>query len=224
MEKIRIVIADDHAVVREGLKELLNNQSDLEVIGEAEDGQRALEIAKRLKPDVLLLDIAMPVLNGLEVVRLLKEAEPRVQIVILSMFLKEAYVYQALSAGVLGYMLKTASGAEVIKAVRAAACNKFYLSPEINHEVIRKYLEKGSAAPSDNARYNLLSDREQQIFRLVVEGNSTRRIAEMLYLSPKTVEKHRANISKKLGMNDPLAMMRYAIKIGVIDPELWTAD
>jgi two-component system response regulator NreC len=217
---MKILVADDHAVVREGLKQLLAGQPDMDVVGEAQDGQEALEKAKALRPDVTLLDIAMPRLSGLDAVRLIKEAVPETQIVVLSMYEKEAFVHQVFNSGALGYVLKAASSSDVIEAVRAAHRGEYFLSSKIRAEVIGTYLESRKEKPSVRG-YDLLSDREQQVFRLMVEGNSTAKIADILCVSPKTVEKHRANVMKKLGVGDLLAMVKYAIKIGVIDPELW---
>ena len=217
---MRVLVADDHAIVREGLRQLLNSQRDIEVVGEAEDGREALEKAKSLRPDVTLLDIAMPRLSGLEAVRLIKEAVPNIQIVVLSMHKKEAYVHQVLDAGALGYVLKAAPSSDVLEAIRAVYRGEYFLSSKIRAEVIGTYLKSRREKPAVRG-YDLLSEREQQVFRLIVEGNSTNQIADVLCVSPKTVEKHRANVMKKLAIHDVVAMVKYAIKIGIIDPELW---
>lgn len=217
---MRILVADDHAIVREGLRQLLNSQRDMEVVGEAEDGLEALEKAKSLRPDVTVLDIAMPRLSGLEAVRLIKEAVPNIQIVVLSMHKKEAYVHQVLHAGALGYVLKASPSSDVLEAIRAVDRGEYFLSSKIRAEVIGTYLKSRREKPAVRG-YDLLSEREQQVFRLIVEGNSTNQIADVLCVSPKTVEKHRANVMKKLAIHDVVAMVKYAIKIGIIDPELW---
>ena len=217
---MKILLADDHAVVREGLKQLVNSQKDMEVVGEAEDGREALQKAKSLRPDITLLDIAMPRLSGLEAVRLIKEAVPDTQIVVLSMHKKEAYVHQVFSSGALAYVLKASPSSDVLEAIRAAYRGEYFLSSKIRAEVIGTYLKTRREKPAVRG-YDLLSEREQQVFRLMVEGNSTNQIADVLCISPKTVEKHRANVMKKLDIHDLVAMVKYAIKIGVIDPELW---
>jgi two-component system response regulator NreC len=192
----------------------------MEVIGEAEDGRQALEKAKSLRPDVTLLDIAMPGLSGLEAVRLIKEAVTHTQIVVLSMHKKEAYVHQAFASGALAYVLKASPSSDVLEAIRTAHRGEYYLSSKIKAEVIGRYLESRKEKPAVRG-YDLLSEREQQVFRLMVEGNSTNQIADVLCVSPKTVEKHRGNVMNKLGIHDLVALVKYAIKIGIIDPELW---
>ena len=217
---MKVLIADDHEIVREGLKQLLNDQQDMEVVGEAQDGRETILKAKSLRPDVLLLDVAMPKLNGLEAIGLIKEAVPDVRIVVFSMHKKEAYARQALAAGALGYVLKASPSSEILAAIRAVYSREYFLSHEINAEIIDAYLKNRNASPPVH-RYDLLSEREQQVFRLIVEGNSTKEIADILCVSPKTVEKHRSNFMKKLGVNDLVGMVKYAIKINIIDPEHW---
>lgn len=217
---MKILISDDHEIVREGLKQLINRQEDMEVVDESQDGRDTLAKVKSLHPDVLILDITMPHLNGLETLCLIKEAIPDLRVVVFSMHKKEAYARQALASGALGYVLKASPSTEILKAIRAAYRGEYFLSNEINAEVISGYLEARKKAPPDTG-YDLLSEREQQVFRLMVEGNSTKQIADILCVSPKTVEKHRANLMKKLGVNDLVAMVKYAIKINIIDPEHW---
>jgi len=220
MKPIRILIADDHTVVREGLRVIFSAQSDLEVAGEARDGVEALEQARKLRPDVILMDIAMPNLNGLEAIGLIREAVPDSRIVVLSMHAKENYVQQVLASGALGYVLKASPSSDILEAVRSASRGEYFLSPKIRAGVIDAYLESRKTKPPALG-YDLLTDREQQVFRLVVEGKSTREIADFLCVSPKTVEKHRANVTVKLGVQGRLELLKYAIKIGVVNPELW---
>ena len=220
MNKIRVLIADDHAIVREGLRQLLNGQTDMVVAGEAEDGRQALEKVKSLHPDVILLDIAMPHLSGLEVISLIREAAPETQVVVLSMHSKETYVQQVLSSGALGYVLKASPSTDILEAIRMAHRDEYFLSSRLKAEVIGKYLKTKRSTPALRG-YDLLTEREQQVFRLVAQGHSTSRIADILCVSPKTVEKHRTSLMNKLGVHDRLELLKYAIKIGIVDPELW---
>jgi len=220
MKTIRVLIADDHSIVRDGLQQLLKSQPDMEPAGEAEDGQQALERAKTLRPDVILMDIAMPHLSGIEVIGLIREAVPASQVVVLSMHAKETYVQQALTAGARGYVLKASPSRDILDAIRAAYRGEYFLSSRLQAEVIGKYLQAQRNVPSMRS-YDLLSEREQQVFRLVAQGRSTSQIADILCISPKTVEKHRTGLMNKLDVHDRLDLLKYAIKIGVVDPDLW---
>jgi two-component system response regulator NreC len=220
MKDIQVLIADDHAIVRDGIRQLLNKEPDMKVIGEATDGLEALELVKDLRPNVILLDIAMPNLNGLEAIGLLRESCPECQVVILSMHANENYVQQVLKSGAMGYVLKASPSTDIISAIRAAGKGDYFLSSQIKANVIDSYLKTSKSEPTVKG-YDLLSEREQQVFRLVVQGSSTKEIAEILCVSPKTIEKHRSSISGKLGIQGRLEMLKYAIKIGVVNPELW---
>lgn len=220
MKKIRVLVTDDHGIVREGLKQLLNGQPDMEVIGEAGDGREALEKVKSLHPDVVLLDITMPNMTGLEVASLIRDAAPKTQIVVFSMHAKESSVRQVLASGALGYVLKASPSSDILKAIQAAHRGEYFLSSKLKAEVIDKYVRgQGSAPPV--CGYDLLTVREQQVFRLVAQGHSTAQIGDFLCISLKTVEKHRAGIMSKLNIHDRFQLLKYAIKIGVVDPELW---
>ncbi|GBC61976.1 DNA-binding response regulator [Desulfonema ishimotonii] len=220
MEQISVLIADDHAVLREGVRKLLEEQPDMKVAGEATDGLLAVKKVKTLKPDVALIDIQMPNLNGLEAVTLIKDAVPETQVVLLSMHKKDAYVHQALSAGALGYVLKASPMSDVLEAIRTVHHGEYFLSSKINSKLITAFLKSRTEKPPVSG-YDLLSEREQQVFRLLVEGKSSAEIADILCISSKTVEKHRANTMKKLDIHNMVAMVKYAIKIGIIGPELW---
>lgn len=220
MAKTRVIIADDHTVVREGIRQILANEPDMEVVGEAADGLETLDMVRATKPDVVILDIAMPGVSGLEVIGLIKEIVPQCAVVVLTMHSKESMIHHMLDSGALGYVLKASPVMDVIEAVRAARRGEYYLSSKIRAEVVSAYLHSRKEKPPIKG-YDLLSEREQQIFRLVAEGNSTNQIADLLSVSPKTVEKHRTNIMKKLGLKDRLSLIKEAIRIGIVDPDLW---
>jgi DNA-binding NarL/FixJ family response regulator len=220
MSTIRVLISDDHPIVRGGLRQLLESESDLQVVAEACDGLETLEKVRDHRPDVLLLDIAMPRLSGLEVAQIVKLASPETRVVILSMFEKEAYARQALNAGALGYVLKGGPSDEILAAIRAVAHGRYFLSSSITSSVVSTYLKTpGEEIP--DAGYQRLSERERQVFLLLVEGNPIDRISNILCISPKTVEKHRANITLKLGVSNPVEMLKYAIRTGLVDPATW---
>ncbi len=220
MKKIRILIADDHSVVRKGICQIIEDQPDMEVAGVACDGVEAIDKSRELIPDIVLIDIAMPNLSGLEAISMIKEAVPETQIVILSMHAKESYVRQALNSGAMGYVLKDSPSTDILDAVHAANRKEYFLSSKIKAGVIESYLENKKTKPVVRG-YDLLSEREQQVFRLVVEGKSAKDIAELLFVSPKTIEKHRSNVMNKLGVHGRLELLKYAIKIGIVDPALW---
>jgi two-component system response regulator NreC len=221
MAAIRILIVDDHDVVRSGVRQILAAVKEFVVVGEAGDPVQALDLAKRLAPDVVMVDISMPGGNGLELVRQLRRQQPQAAAVILTLYDKDIYVHQALEAGAFGYILKGAPAADIVSAVRSAWRREYYLSSDIRDGVIDSYVNKrGGEAQSD---FDLLSEREQEVFRLLAEGHSTTRIADMLFVSPKTVEKHRANIMRKLSLENMVGLVKYAIRLGVVEPEFWRA-
>lgn len=220
MKTIKILIADDHTIVRDGLRQLLSEQEDLEVVGEARDGKQALEKVKSLHPDVLLLDVGLPELNGMEVISLMKRSDLKTQIVVLSMHSKGTYAQQALAAGALGYVLKASPSSDILEAIRAADRGEYFLSSKLRTEVICAYAKYHEKSPALGG-YESLSEREQQVFRLAAQGNTTGQIGEILCVSPKTVEKYLTSIMNKLDIHDRVGLMKYAIKIGVVDPALW---
>ena len=220
MDRIQVLIADDHLMVREGLRLLLEAQSDIKVVGEAGDGIEALARARELKPDVVLLDIAMPRMSGLEAVRMIRDAVPETRIVVLSMYEKEAYAHQAIEAGAHGYVLKGESSSEMLAAIRAACADRYYFSSKVHADVIKGYLG-GRPQSEKNKGFDSLTERERQTFFLLIEGNTSPQIGKALCLSIKTVEKHRASICRKLGTSSPLEMMKFAIRWGIINPDFW---
>jgi len=220
MDKISVMIADDHAIVREGVIKLLHTQKDIEIVAQAFDGIDAIEKVKQFKPDVLVLDISMPRMNGMDAVRIIREEVPDTQVVILSMYDKESYAKRVLDAGAQAYVLKGAPSSELLAAIRAARSGHYYLSHEMQTDMIDAYLDK-PRKNLDAETYATLSRRERQVFQLIIDGQSSSKISQTLCVSHKTVEKHRANLVRKLGISNPVDMVKYAVRIGVIDPELW---
>ena len=203
--------------MREGAKQALSAQADIEVVGEAQDGDEALHMARELRPDVVMLDISMPGLSGLDLIPLIKRALPETEIIVLSIHQKEPFVQHALTSGARAYVLKTAPIADVLKAVRAVTRGEYYLSAKIEAAVITAFA--GARENKVPSGYDALSEREQQVFRLVVHGRSNRQIGELLNLSPRTVEKHRAAILHKLNLKDTVDLVRYAVKLGVLNTD-----
>lgn len=219
MKRIRILVVDDHTIFREGLKGMLKGQPDMEVVGEADNGHDALQKTRELRPDIAVIDIAMPGLNGLETTSLIKGSHPDIGIVILSMHQKDIFIHEAFKAGALGYVLKASSSVEVFNAIRAAHKGEYFLGPNIAASVIGEYLK--NKKNSYVKGYDLLTKREQEILPLIVEGMSNKQIADILYLSVKTVEKHKTNIMHKIGVHNVVGLVKYAVKHGIIDTEIW---
>jgi DNA-binding NarL/FixJ family response regulator len=212
--KIRILLADDHALVRAGMKALLESAEGFEVVGEAANGREALRLAKTLKPDVALFDIAMPELNGLDAARRVRAECPEVRVLILSMHTDPGYVREAMQAGTAGYVLKDAGVEELELAIRAALRGERYLDPRVSKQVIEGYV-RGLEVPGGPS----LTPRQREILQLIAEGRSTREIAQRLHLSVKTVETHRAQLMDRLGIRDVAGLTRYAIRIGLVSGE-----
>jgi two-component system response regulator NreC len=208
---IRLLVADDHIVLRQGLRVLLE-QAGMAVIGEASDGQEALQIAHQQHPDMAVLDIAMPHLNGLETARRLREALPQTKIVLLTMHAEDPYVLEALQAGVVGYVLKTQAAVDIVQAIRDVLKGEIYLSPRVSRAVVTAYLTRTDLPPDP------LTSREREILQLIAEGQTTKEIAWRLGLSVKTVESHRINLMRKLDIHETATLVRYAIRRGLTTP------
>ncbi len=210
---IRVLLADDHRIMREGLRLILDRESDLSVVAEAENGRAAVETACELRPDVVVMDIGLPELNGMEATRRIKSRHPDVQVVGLSMFADRRYVLGMLEAGASGYLLKGAAGAELVQAIRATAQGKKYISPEIADIVVSNYIDhRSSVDPSASA---VLSGREREILQLLAEGKTSKEIGLRLQISMATVETHRRNMMKKLRVRGIAELTKYAIREGI---------
>jgi len=215
-ERIRILIADDHAVLRAGLRMLLNAQPDMRVVGEAADGNEALARVGELSPDLVLLDIAMPGLGGLEALRQIKAAHPEVEVLVLTMHDDEGYLRQVLEAGGSGYVLKRAADTELLSAIRAVHAGGTYLHPEHARMLLEGISDREGEEPGEADDYQRLSEREREVLRLLALGYTNRQAAEQLYLSVKTVETYKARLMSKLGLRSRAELVRYALKKGLL--------
>ncbi|HUA17758.1 MAG TPA: response regulator transcription factor [Bryobacteraceae bacterium] len=215
MKQTRVVLADDHTLIRAGLRMVVDAQSDLSVVGEAEDGRAAVATAQSLKPDVMVMDIGMPNLNGIEACRQIRESLPDTQVVMLSMHSDEGYVLRALKAGAKAYLLKDSAEADLARAIRSAAAGKSFFSPAVGKVLLEDYMRKLQRTGAEDS-YDLLSSREREILQLVAEGNSSKDIANLLDLSVYTVETHRARIMQKLNLRSIPELILYAVRKGVI--------
>jgi DNA-binding NarL/FixJ family response regulator len=210
---MKILIADDHGVVRGGLRLLLDRQPDMEVVAEAGDGAEALGQALVRRPDLCILDVAMPKLTGLQVARELKTQAPDIQVLMLSMHDDERYLFEALKAGASGYVLKHEAEHDLVDAVRAVARGEPFLTNAAQRSLVREWMADDSAGPAEP-----LTTREQEVLKLIAEAHTNREIGEILHLSEKTVESHRGNLLRKLGMRDRVELVRYAIRRGLVEP------
>ncbi len=213
---IRVLLADNHTLVRAGLRALLQNIEGIQVVAEAGDGREALHLIAVHQPDLVLMDIAMPEMNGLEATAHVVKEFPQVRVIILSMHANEEYVLQALRTGAMGYVLKDAGIGELELAVRAIASGETYLSPAVSKHVVADYVRR---VGSESSSLEQLTSRQREILQLITEGRTTKEIADLLYLSVKTVETHRMQLMKRLDIHDVAGLVRYAIRMGLVLPD-----
>lgn len=212
--KIKVLVVDDHAIVREGVKMVLETDAELQVVGEAASGEEAIDLVRELTPDVVVMDIGMPGLSGFEATRRIRESRPEVNVLALTVHDSEAYVFQMLQAGAVGYVLKRAAAPEVIRAVKAAHRGEALLHPSVAKLLIQDYLTR--AERGEEVTYDKVSEREREILKLIAEGLTNKEIAEKLFLSVKTVQAHRANLMRKLGLHDRVELVKYALRKGIV--------
>jgi two-component system, NarL family, response regulator NreC len=215
MKRLRILLADDHIVMRTGLSALLERQPNLEVVGESENGRETVELTGSLEPDVVVMDVGMPILNGIEATKLIVADHPTTAVIILSMHSDESYVMRALKAGARGYLLKDSAPADLLSAIQAVSQNKSFFSPKVSRILAEDYvrvLKQKGAVDS----YDLLTDREREILQLLAEGKANKEVATSLNISPYTVETHRKHILEKLNLHNPAELILYAVRKGII--------
>lgn len=215
MSELRVLLGDDHAVLRQGLRKILEDRQDWRVVAEAGNGRDAVQQAIEIVPDVAVLDIGMPLLNGIEATRQIVRRAPSVRVLILSMHSEQAYVSQAMQAGARGYLLKESAGSELIAAISAVAAGKPFFSPPVAQVVFDDYV-RGLAARGITDRYDALSEREREVLQLVAEGRSSKEIADVLAISPATVETHRTHVLQKLGLRNTAEVVRFATRRGIV--------
>jgi len=216
--KYRIVIAEDHTILREGLRALLASSPDLEIVGEAEDGREAIRYVEKLKPHLILTDLSMPRMNGMDAIREIKRRSPETKILVLTVHKTEEYILATLKAGADGYLLKESTRAELLMAVKHVLSGKHYISPGISDKVLEGYLD-GRRTLKTRTVWETLTQREREILKLIAEGYKNKRIADDLCISVKTVEKHRANLMEKLDLHNVQALTAYAIEKGLVSRE-----
>jgi len=215
--KIRVLLADDHAIVRAGLRMILAAEPDMSIVGETADGESALRMTEETHPDVVVMDISMPGMSGLDGVRRVKESVPDTQVVVLTMHEDQRYFFQALEAGASGYVIKGAAPIELLTAIRAVREGEAYFCPSLAKQMLNDYLRRAdTGGEKEKDALGKLSDREKEVLKYIAEGKTGREIAAILYLSPNTVERHRANIMDKLGLHNRAELIKFAIRKGLV--------
>jgi DNA-binding NarL/FixJ family response regulator len=221
-DKKKILLVDDHPLFRAGLKSLLVDNHSFQIIGEAGDGQEAIRLTKTLKPDLVLMDISLPDKSGIEITRELKNLFPEILIMIVSMHAKIDFITEAFRAGALGYVIKGSAAERLVQGLETVARGEYFLDSSLSHKVVEKILGFPTReAKITDEKYAGLTPREEQVLRLLAEGHSAKEVGEKLFISPKTVENHRASIMDKLDLHSTLELIRYAVRLGLIDPDLW---
>jgi len=217
-QKVRIVIAEDHTILREGLRSLLSSEPNFEIVGEAEDGREAIKCVEKFRPDLILTDLSMPRMNGMEAIEEIKRQSPKTKVLVLTVHKAEEYILATFRAGANGYLLKDSTHAELVMAVKKVLSGKQYISPEISEKVIEGYLE-GKKTLKSQTSWETLTQREREILKLIAEGYKNKEIAEDLCISVKTVEKHRANLMEKLDLHNASALTAFAMEKGLVTRE-----
>lgn len=214
MKQVRILIAEDHTILRQGLLALLSSNPEFEVVGEAEDGREAIRCVEKLRPDLVLMDLSMPRMNGTEAVEEIKKRHPETKVLVLTVHKSEEYILATLQAGADGYVLKDVTHVELMLAIKSVLAGKAYLSPEISDKVIEGYLE--GRRPKSKSSWDTLTQREREVLKMIAEGHKNKEIAEHLCISSKTVEKHRANLMQKLNLHSAASLTTYAVEKGLV--------
>jgi DNA-binding NarL/FixJ family response regulator len=221
-EQKNIIIIDDHPLFREGLKTIISRDDRFKVVGEAGSGHEGFDMVKKLKPDLVVIDISLPDQSGIQLARDLRELLSEIKILIVSMHSKIDYIAEAFQAGATGYVVKESASERLLQGLKSVAKGDYYLDSSVSHAVVENLMKSPlKAAKITDADYATLTPREQEVMRLLAEGLSSKAVAEKLFISPKTVENHRANIMNKLGLHSTIELVRYAAKLGLIDVDLW---
>lgn len=219
MKKIRVLIADDHSLIRSGIASLLERDGEFQIVGEAKDGNEAVELTEKLAPDVALIDLSMPRMNGVEATRIIRERFPQTRVLVLTMHENDEYIYQIFKSGAGGYVLKNSSRDELCDAIRAVAKGEKFFSTRVSEIMMESLMKRGEHQSQPmNAEDIPLTKREKEILVLVAQGMTNQQIAEKLFISPRTVDTHRTNIMQKLDLHDVASLVHYAIKVGLVPP------